>query len=287
MWAAAQAGDTVRVYFDLDKFVLTKTAQGKIDSVLYNDVINPSDKLLIIGYTDYLGDQGHNDTLSNRRAATIQNYLVNMGMHKEHITLCIGKGEIERTIRSGDGYAPDRHVDIVRLREKSPTAKSTLKPSAVPKISIKSTYLPQLNKTEVGQTLQLSKLYFYTNSHTIREESYKELDKLYNALIENPNLKIQIEGHICCVKGAPDAVDEDVPRSVAAVDEEDSENRYGFIALSRNRALFIYKYLVEKGIDAKRLSYKGFGRSRPIVENERSIDDEDKNKRVEIRVLEK
>jgi outer membrane protein OmpA-like peptidoglycan-associated protein len=44
-------------------------------------------------------------------------------------------------------------------------------------------------------------------------------------------------------------------------------------------------YLVKNGIDASRLTYKGYGHSRPKVSPEKSPADEQMNRRVEILVL--
>jgi outer membrane protein OmpA-like peptidoglycan-associated protein len=56
--------------------------------------------------------------------------------------------------------------------------------------------------------------------------------------------------------------------------------------LSVNRAKEIYNFLVDKGIEASRLSYAGFGRRRPVVVEEMNEFDAEKNRRVEIRITE-
>jgi outer membrane protein OmpA-like peptidoglycan-associated protein len=40
------------------------------------------------------------------------------------------------------------------------------------------------------------------------------------------------------------------------------------LILSENRAKAVYNYLVNNGIDANRLQYKGFGKTTPIATNE-------------------
>jgi outer membrane protein OmpA-like peptidoglycan-associated protein len=102
----------------------------------------------------------------------------------------------------------------------------------------------------------------------MKPESMEALEKLYSVLKNNPNLKISIEGHVCCVRDAPDALDIDTYEP----------------HLSVNRAKAIYNYLVEKGIDPGRLTYVGYGRRRPVIEVEQSEEDAEKNRRVEIRI---
>jgi flagellar motor protein MotB len=57
--------------------------------------------------------------------------------------------------------------------------------------------------------------------------------------------------------------------------------------LSEARAKAIYDYLVAKGISENRLSYKGFGHSRPKELIEDTPQKEQANRRVEIMILEK
>jgi OOP family OmpA-OmpF porin len=54
--------------------------------------------------------------------------------------------------------------------------------------------------------------------------------------------------------------------------------------LSEKRAKFVYDYFVEKGIDAKKMSYKGYGLSSPITSND-TVDGRHQNRRVEIEIV--
>ena len=49
----------------------------------------------------------------------------------------------------------------------------------------------------------------------------------------------------------------------------------------------IYDILIEKGIDETRMEYLGFGKTRPLVWPEKTEEDENRNRRVEIRILKK
>ena len=57
-------------------------------------------------------------------------------------------------------------------------------------------------------------------------------------------------------------------------------------SLSHNRAKAVYEYLIEKGIAANRLSYKGYGESKPIDTNE-TDEGRANNRRTEFKVIEK
>ena len=81
---------------------------------------------------------------------------------------------------------------------------------------------------------------------------------------ENPKLKIEIQGHICC-QTAGDLND-----------------------VSTARARAIYNFLLRNKIDRKRMSFKGYGTSRPIHPiPEKTEQEEDENSRVEILIVEK
>lgn len=279
---AQPVNDTFSIYFELGKPELTKVALARLDSLLYYDVINSSTQLIIIGYADFLGTEESNQSLSEARSQNVLEHLTSMGVPKGNVRLCIGKGEVDRSLKTQDGYPIDRRVDVVvdRIKmAKTSVPKKTKIPTKVTKperqpsvskiISLSSTPTIDISQLKPGQTIVLENLYFYPGRHIIKEESISVLEKLHATLEANPELKIQIEGHVCCVN-AVDAIDEDTFQ----------------LALSLNRAKYIYQYLVKNGIDPDRLKYRGFGRSRPVVAVERTAEDEDKNRRVEIRILE-
>jgi outer membrane protein OmpA-like peptidoglycan-associated protein len=127
-----------------------------------------------------------------------------------------------------------------------------------------------ISKVAVGEAILLENIYFYAGRHIVRRESDEALNALVEALKANPKTKIRIEGHVCCVPAsAKDALDDDTGR------EE----------LSINRASVIRDYLIAHGIQADRLTYAGFGHTRPVIPIERTEDDANRNRRVEIRVV--
>jgi outer membrane protein OmpA-like peptidoglycan-associated protein/tetratricopeptide (TPR) repeat protein len=101
-----------------------------------------------------------------------------------------------------------------------------------------------LQPIEMNTTVRLKNIQFELNSFKLKNVSLVELDKLYQLLAENPNLKLLISGHTDNV-GAP------------------ADN----LKLSLNRAKAVVDYLVGKGIDIKRLTWKGFGETKPISDN--------------------
>ena len=93
--------------------------------------------------------------------------------------------------------------------------------------------------------------------------SKRAIDELLYVLDKNPKLKIEIQGHICCV-------DKDVND------------------LSTQRAKQVKRILVSEGISDKRLKTKGFGTTKPkFAIPEQTEEQAAQNRRVEIMVLSK
>ena len=97
---------------------------------------------------------------------------------------------------------------------------------------------------EKGATIILKNIFFETGKFDIKNESKSELDKLVALLTDNPNLKIQLDGHTDNIG-------------------QEKDN----LLLSTSRAKAVVGYLLSKSINAQRLTYKGFGSTSPIAEN--------------------
>ena len=101
-----------------------------------------------------------------------------------------------------------------------------------------------LQAVELNAKVILKNIQFQTNAYQLLPISLIELDKLLQILNENPSLKVEISGHTDNIGKAED------------------NNK-----LSTNRAKSVVDYLVSKGIIINRLSYKGYGSTKPIAEN--------------------
>ena len=126
--------------------------------------------------------------------------------------------------------------------------------------------MPELNK---GDEVIMDGLNFYPGSHRTLPESKPILKKLLQALKENPTLMIEIQGHVCCA---------------SKPNEDGLDDETGDFKLSWNRAQYVRDYLIQNGIAENRISYRGFAMTRPLVYPEKTIQDQIKNRRVEILV---
>jgi outer membrane protein OmpA-like peptidoglycan-associated protein len=127
----------------------------------------------------------------------------------------------------------------------------------------KSELYEKIKNAKVGETVQLPNIYFYNNSARIVPKSQPVLYDLLCVLEENAKIKFEIQGHICC------QIDTDVND------------------ISTARAKAIYNFLIRNKIDRNRMTYKGYGTSRPIHKiPERNETEANENRRVEIVIIE-
>jgi outer membrane protein OmpA-like peptidoglycan-associated protein/Tol biopolymer transport system component len=98
---------------------------------------------------------------------------------------------------------------------------------------------------EAGTVVELKNIFFETGKFDLKPESRAELDKLVAFLNLNSTLKIELSGHT-----------------------DDVGDKKLNVTLSENRAKAVYDFLITNGIDAKRLTYKGYGDTVPKVPND-------------------
>lgn len=121
----------------------------------------------------------------------------------------------------------------------------------------------KLQKIEIGKSIVLRNIFFDTDKSTLRDESKAELERLYDIMKDNPEIRVEISGHTDNVGSA-------------------SYNK----KLSKARAKAVVDYLVEKGIEENRMEYAGYGFEKPIATNE-TEEGRQKNRRTEFKIISK
>ena len=125
-------------------------------------------------------------------------------------------------------------------------------------------FIPELKDDKElveGQSIPINKLYFTADSFRLRTQTYPIVDEIYEFLREYKDIVIEVGGHTnnrC---------------------DDDHCNK-----LSSKRAKAVADYLIKKGIEPKRLQFKGYGKHRPLMTN-RTREGRKKNQRVEIKIL--
>lgn len=279
--------DSSLVYFKFDRSDLTDDAKRTLDNIIGRPNLYSA---LIYGHTDQFGSKTYNEQLSLRRANAVKEYFISKGINPQKIKLIKGFGEEMPAIAKSDAASRqlNRRVLIVADYEVSATdsviidEKGKDNPSKTPETPVTNSPVRKPVKerlidevtdttTKAGDNIVLKNINFYGGRHVFLPESYSPLMELLHVMQTVPTLEIEIQGHICCQEGTADGLDIDT----------------GEPFLSYNRAKAVWEYLVSKGIDKKRMTYKGFGHRYPIILFEETEEERTTNRRVEIKILKK
>ncbi len=118
----------------------------------------------------------------------------------------------------------------------------------------------QAKDLKVGYTFRLENLYFQADSSNISRNASRVLSELVTFLKNNPKVSIEVGGH---TNGLP--AHEYCDR------------------LSSARAQNVARFLTLNGIDRRRITHKGYGKRKPIADNE-TEQGKRLNQRVEIKI---
>lgn len=115
-----------------------------------------------------------------------------------------------------------------------------------------------------GKSLKLEDIEFQPGSSEFLPSAIPKLKRLKDFLVLNAEIKIEIQGHVYS------------PKDFSPVGQ----------VMSEARAKRVYNYLVDNGIDKKRLIAVGYGNKHPVFPNPKFDYEEQMNRRVEIKIIE-
>jgi len=244
------AQEKLNIYFDFDKYDLNEVATKKINTWIAEGKNYEVTKLY--GFCDWKGTNSYNDTLALKRVNEVYRYLKESDIKVTKDIEIRGFGEdFEQSKIQGE----NRRVTII-FQESKPIVESK------PELPIEP-LKEKMKSAKVGDLIKLDNIYFFNNSAKTVPKSEPLLYELLCIMVDNPKLKIEIQGHICCKR----------------------PNQKEAISTARARA--VYNYLIRNKIDRKRMTFKGYGVTRPIHPiPEKSAQEEDENRRVEILIVE-
>jgi len=102
-----------KVLFDFNKAVLKPEAKAQLAGVLQALKEQPSLQVQIVGHTDGIGSDAYNMKLSQRRAESVADYLIQNGSRKEYLQVdWKGKREPVASNANAAGRAQNRRVEI-------------------------------------------------------------------------------------------------------------------------------------------------------------------------------
>lgn len=275
------AQEQFSVYFDSNKFELIPKERNSLNQWI---VSNPNVKIVgIYGFCDEVGSTGSNDTLAKNRI----NYVYNAIKDKVKIRADFKSRSFGELHNVSKIKAENRKVSLFYLQAKDLNRENEilgikqetrLKPKKTIKypeklvfdnpngtkteFKLDTLFMKKVSESKIGEKFKLENLIFQINTFAVIPTSKGKMYELLLVLKNNPQLKIQIQGHLCCMPN--DRLD-----------------------LSTQRAKAINNFLLANGIEDDRLTFKGFGSTQPIFplpekdETERAA-----NRRVEIMIVE-
>lgn len=268
-------------YFDTNKHELKNSEIQKLNEwISYNKEV----KIVAInGYTDEDGTIGFNDTLAQKRVDFIYQFVKDkVKIRDDFKTRSFGKLH-----KQSDNKAENRRVtvyyieakDLAREDEILGIKKEEIVSKPKPKkqfpeaiviqnpngtestFELNVEFMHQVDAAKPGEKLKLDNLNFQLNTFAIVNESRGKLYELLIVMQQNPELSIDIQGHLCCMP-------------------TDRTN------LSTQRAKAISQFLRMNGIENSRVTYQGFGSSQPIHPlPEKNEEERAANRRVEIEIV--
>lgn len=215
----------------------------------------PKGSFVILGFTDnYLIDAPNQNDI----------FIEEVGGAGEYADVFVSSDNVEYTFLGTAGNGEVNEFDLAKIAYKKPVKYLKIlgkdNNGASPGFDVGNVYgLPGASKAV--ETIILENILFQTNKSILLKQSFVSLDKLVEQLKDN-QIKIEIRGHT-------DNVGSDVKNQT----------------LSEQRAKSVLNYLVSKGIEKDRLSFRGLGSTQPIAPND-TEEGRTKNRRVEFLKIE-
>ncbi len=119
-----------------------------------------------------------------------------------------------------------------------------------------------LTSLSKGSTAKLDDINFVGGLAIILDESMPKLKRLKDFLVLNGGIAIEIQGHV----------------------NGEGKNNLSAQRLSKKRAEKIMRYLIDNGVNARRLSAVGFGNTKPVFTDPKDDNEREANRRVEIQI---
>lgn len=275
------AQDQVSFFFDSDKFTLQKTESSKLNNWL---VANKEVKVVgVFGFCDEEGSVGYNDTLAKKRINYVFNSIKGkVKIREDFKTRSFGKLHSLSSVKAENrkvtlyyilpkDFANEEEIiaekKVVIVEKKKPNIKFSdtyiyeNADGSSATIKMDTVFMKKVALADVGEKLKLENLNFFVDTFAIMPQSRSILFELLTIMKSVPDLKIQIQGHICCVKK----------------DYRD---------LSTQRAKAIYKFLEFNGIEKSRMTFVGFSSTKPLYSlPEKNEAEREANRRVEIEII--
>jgi outer membrane protein OmpA-like peptidoglycan-associated protein len=273
--------EQVSFYFDSNKSILKKDELLKLNKWL---VQHKEVKIVgAYGFCDEEGSIGFNDTLARKRIDYVFNIIKGKVMIREDFktrsfgelhTLSKIKAENRKVtlyyiqpkdfVHEAEIIREKKEIVIIKKKEivKFPDKLAFENPDgSISEFKMDTIFMRKISLAKIGEKVKLENMNFYINTFAIMPQSRSKMYELLTVLKSYPDMKIQIQGHICCV----------------TKDIRD---------LATQRAKAIYKFLEYNEIDKSRMTFIGYGSDRPLYSiPEKTEEEREANRRVEIEII--
>lgn len=264
-------GDDFGIFlFRADRGFFTSNREGgKGDDDIYT-FVNEDPNLKVVNYylqgITYTPDSAGLRALPNTRVSLLDG---EGELMQDYVTGNDGKfffrvyeNEEYELVGETDGYLVKRQPYSTRGRSVDPKSLTQL----VTNVTFDTTLV--LEKIELNKIFVLENIYYDLDSANIRPDAARELDKLVQILVDNPEIKIELSSHT---------------DSIASVEYN--------LNLSQRRAQSAVNYMIQRGISPDRMVAKGYGELRPIARNTNpdgtdNPEGRQRNRRTEFKILE-
>jgi outer membrane protein OmpA-like peptidoglycan-associated protein len=156
--------------------------------------------------------------------------------------------ELERSMSA------DLRKNLDQLREESQTRQESLRAS----LSQMEGKFATIRQDARGTIVSLADILFDFNKATLRRDVEFNLVKIATILNQFDEMNVLVEGH------------------TDAIGSDDYN-----LALSKKRAQAVSDFLASQGVNAKRLTWEGYGKTRPVADND-TEEGRQKNRRVDL-----
>lgn len=264
-------GDDFGIFlFRADRGFFTSNREGgKGDDDIYT-FVNEDPNLKVVNYylqgVTYTPDSAGLRVLPNTRVSLVDS---EGQLMQDYVTGTDGKfffrvyeNEDYELIGETDGYLVKRQPYTTRGKMVDPNTLTQL----ITNVTLDTTIV--LDKIELNKIFVLENIYYDLDKADIRPDAARELDKLVQILIDNPEIKIELSSHT---------------DSIATVEYN--------MDLSQRRAESAVNYMIQRGISPDRMVAKGYGELKPIARNTNpdgtdNPEGRQRNRRTEFKILE-
>lgn len=158
-------------------------------------------------------------------------------------------------------------LELMQLKKPAPVAVVPPVVDSTPIVKAEPVEKEPVTATPVEEVVILENVFYEINKASITPPSYPSLDKIAARLKSEPGTRVEISGHT-----------------------DDTGSEEWNQQLSEQRAAHVVAYLVSKGVEKERLTFKGYGASKPVApnKNEDGTDNPEgrrKNRRTEMRIV--